>query len=135
LISGAVARTPATWRICPARGASLGKIVPLKWMPVGGKVNLLVKGSDTRLNLGAQTVRSVAQIRKAVSRLMPGRENKLILEGMGLFANVNRWRQAKIEQTRHAAEQKALARGASPEEAREAAEKAVRRRRRRLLSS
>jgi hypothetical protein len=53
---------------------------------------------------------------------------------MGLFGKVHRWREAKIEQTRYAAEQKALARGASPEEAREAGEKAVRRRRRRLMS-
>jgi len=61
-------------------------------------------------------------------------ENRLILEGMGLFANVSRRRQAKIEQTRQSAEQKALARGASAEEAREAGEKAVRRRRRFLMS-
>jgi len=58
-----------------------------------------------------------------------------MLEGMGLFGNMSRRRQAKIEQIRHAAEQKALALGASPEEAREAGEKSVRRRRRFLLSS
>lgn len=52
---------------------------------------------------------------------------------MGLFGKVHRWREAKVEQTRHAAEQKALARGASPEEAREAGEKAARRRRRRAM--
>jgi hypothetical protein len=54
--------------------------------------------------------------------------------GMGLFGKVYRWREAKIKQTRRAAEQEALARGASPEEAREAGEKAVRKRRRRAMS-
>jgi hypothetical protein len=53
---------------------------------------------------------------------------------MGLFGKVYRWREAKVEQTRRAAGQKALARGASAEEAREAGEKAVRKRRRRAMS-
>jgi hypothetical protein len=52
---------------------------------------------------------------------------------VGLFGKLYRWREAKIEQTRHVAEQKALARGASAEEAREAGEKAARRRRRRAM--
>jgi hypothetical protein len=52
---------------------------------------------------------------------------------MGLLGKVYRWRETKIEQTRDAAEQKALARGASPAEAREAGEKAARRRRRRAM--
>ena len=53
---------------------------------------------------------------------------------MGLFGKLHRWRQAKIEQTRRAAEQKALVRGASAEQAHEAGAKAVRRRRRRVMS-
>ena len=53
---------------------------------------------------------------------------------MGLLGKVHRWRDARIEQTRHAAVQKALARGGSSEDAREAGDKAVRRRRRRLLN-
>lgn len=52
---------------------------------------------------------------------------------MGLFGKVYRWREAKIEQTRHAAEEKALAQGASQDEARQAGEKAARRRRRRAM--
>lgn len=52
---------------------------------------------------------------------------------MGLFGKVYRWRETKIEQARHAAEQKALARGASAEEARKAGQKAARRRRRRAM--
>jgi hypothetical protein len=53
---------------------------------------------------------------------------------MGIFGKVRRWRKTKIEETRRAAEERALARGASPEEARGAGEKAARRRRRRALS-
>jgi hypothetical protein len=53
--------------------------------------------------------------------------------GVGLFGKVYRWREAKIEQTRDAAEQKALERGASPAEARVAGAKAARRRRRRAM--
>jgi len=52
---------------------------------------------------------------------------------MGIFATVYRWRAAKIEETRNVAEERALARGASPEEARGAGEKAARRRRRRAM--
>jgi hypothetical protein len=53
---------------------------------------------------------------------------------MGIVGKMYRWRKAKIEETRRAAEERALARGASPEEARAAGEKAVRRRRRRAMS-
>jgi hypothetical protein len=49
---------------------------------------------------------------------------------MGLFGQLCRWRAGKIEAARRNAEQQALARGASPEEAREAGERAARRRRR-----
>jgi len=52
---------------------------------------------------------------------------------MGIFGKVYRWREAKIEETRRAAEERARARGASPEEARAAGEKAARRRRRRAM--
>ena len=52
---------------------------------------------------------------------------------MGKFGKLHRWREAKIEETRRAAGERALARGASPEEARAAGEKAARRRRRRAM--
>jgi hypothetical protein len=52
---------------------------------------------------------------------------------MGIFGKVYRWREVKIEETRRAAQERALARGASPEEARSAGEKAARRRRRRAM--
>jgi predicted NAD-dependent protein-ADP-ribosyltransferase YbiA (DUF1768 family) len=48
---------------------------------------------------------------------------------MGLFGKVHRWRQAKIAEAGHHAEQQAVARGSSPEEARKAGERAARRRR------
>jgi hypothetical protein len=53
---------------------------------------------------------------------------------MGIFGKIYRWREGKIEQTRQAAEQRALERGASAEEARAAGEKAARIRRRRAMS-
>jgi hypothetical protein len=52
---------------------------------------------------------------------------------MEIFGKVYRWREAKIEQTRRTAEAQALARGASPEEARATGEKAARWRRRRAM--
>lgn len=52
---------------------------------------------------------------------------------MGIFGKMYRWRETKIEETRRSAEQRAQSRGASPEEARAAGEKAARRRRRRAM--
>ena len=52
---------------------------------------------------------------------------------MGISGKVRQWREAKIEETRRTAEDRALGRGASPEEARAAGEKAARRRRRRAM--
>jgi hypothetical protein len=52
---------------------------------------------------------------------------------MGVFGKIYRWREAKIEETRESAEQRARAGGASAEEARRAGEKAANRRRRRAM--